>query len=196
MVRKLPMKDRNNQEIPPRGYSWHYNVVDKYKSFTTEEIKADLEKNALPIAVLAQNIEGDFNLASAMRSANFFGSVDFYYHGRKHIDRRGCLGVYHYCNVHHLKSINEIKALKNKYVFVALENNVPNTVELQNFIWPKNKPIILIIGEEGIGISKEVLEMADYCVEIASKRGSVRSINVANACGIALFHFVLQNNYF
>lgn len=184
--------DQVKKNIPERAYSWLHNVVDKYKPMTTEEIRVDLQKNALPIAVLAQNIEGDFNLGSAMRSANFFGSIDFFYHGRKRIDRRSCLGTQHYCNFTHLKSLDEIRALKEKYCFIALENNVPNTVKLQNFVWCKSKPNLIILGEEGMGIAPEVLELADYCVEIPG-RGSVRSINVANACGIALYDYVIKN---
>lgn len=51
---------------------------------------------------------------------------------------------------------------------------------------PKGTPRILAVGHGEAGVSPEVLERADACVAIPC-RGAKRSLNVAVACGIALY---------
>jgi tRNA G18 (ribose-2'-O)-methylase SpoU len=168
-------------------FLWQRNVVDKYKLVSTEDIKKDLEGKALPCAILAQNIEHDFNLGSIMRAANFFGIFNFYYYGRRKIDRRSCCGVYHYQNVVNLPTINDVKALKDKYVFVGIENNTPNTVPMKDFVYPNNS--IFVFGEEQMGLDDTLKELCSHLIEIPS-RGSVRSINVAAAAAITINDYV------
>ena len=170
-------------------FSWQRNVRDQYKSWTTEAIKADLKAKALPCAILMAQVEHDFNIGSVIRNANAFGCTTVYYYGRKHIDRRGTCGTYHYCDVVHLPSFDQIRQLKEQYAFVALENNVPNTVPLAKFIYPKCP--LLIIGEEQNGIEPALLELAEHRVEI-EMRGSVRSLNAGAAAGIILYDFVCK----
>jgi tRNA(Leu) C34 or U34 (ribose-2'-O)-methylase TrmL len=169
---------------------WQKNVIDKYKSWTTEQVKNDLIKNSLPCAVLAQNIDQDFNVAAMMRSANFFGITNFYYFGKKHYDKRAAMGVQHYLNIRHLSSIDDIKKLKSKYELVGMENNLPNTknsIPLKSFNWNDNT--LFVFGEESIGIDNHILELCDSIIEIEGT-GSVRSLNVASAAAITFYDYV------
>lgn len=185
----------NKPEFDPETYKdqkrimWMRNVVDKYKEWPNEDIKADLIKKSLPCAMLVQNIEGDFNLANILRSCNNFAITDFYYYGAKRIDRRAAMGTYHYCNVRNIQSLDEIKALKDKYTFVGMENNVSNTIPLNEFSWPIEKPPCIVSGEEGCGIKPSLMQFIDHLVEIPSF-GSVRSLNVGAAAAIVLWDYV------
>jgi tRNA G18 (ribose-2'-O)-methylase SpoU len=178
------------KEADDKWFLWQRNVVEKYKDMPTEDIKADLKKNALPIGVLVANVEGDFNLGSIMRSSNFFGASQFFYFGSKRFDRRSSVGVQHYFDLVHLSTIDEVKELKHHYVFVGLENNIPKTELLNDFVWA---PVpLLIVGEENVGIPKEILELCDHVVEIPN-HGSVRSLNAASAASIAMYDYVNKN---
>lgn len=169
-----------------KWFLWQRNVLDKYKEMPTEDIKADLKKNALSLAVLVANVEQDFNLGSVMRSGNFFGASKVFYFGKRHYDRRGAVGVNHYSDITHLATIDEVKELKHHYIFVGLENNVPKTEPLLDFVWA---PVpLLIVGEENAGIPKEILELCDHVVEIPN-RGSVRSLNAGSAASIAMYDY-------
>ncbi len=53
------------------------------------------------------------------------------------------------------------------------------------------QPLCLVVGNEALGISREVLEMADEIVEIPM-RGFKNSVNVAVAFGIVAFEAVRQ----
>jgi tRNA G18 (ribose-2'-O)-methylase SpoU len=173
-----------NAENKDRWFLWQRNVIDKYKDWATEDIKVDLQKNALPFGVLVANIEQDFNLGSIIRSANSFGASKVFYYGKKHWDKRGALGCYKYVDVVHLGTLEQVKELKHHYTFVGLENNLPKTEPLISFSWPSVS--LLVIGEERDGIPKEILELCDHVVEIPS-RGSVRSLNAGCATSIAMY---------
>ena len=177
--------------------SWKRNVLNKYKDWSTESIKKHLQKNANPFAVCMEHWQGDFNIASLIRNANAFNAKKIFYIGKKRYDRRGCVGTHHYTNIDFLSSgIPELVELKDHYTFIAIENNVSNTVKLREFDWNKlQKQPLFFFGEEGTGLTAEVLELCDYTIEI-EQYGSVPSLNVATSSGILLYDFVrfLQNS--
>lgn len=165
------------------------NVLDKYSGWTTDLIKEDIAKKKFPYAIGMSHIEGDFNLSSVIRSANFFGANEiFYIGGSRRWDRRGAVGVGHYSSVQHLKTIEELKALKDRYFFVGLENNVERKChDMRTYIWHPNS--LILVGEEGSGLVPEILDLCDELVEICGF-GSVRSLNAASAASIAMFDFI------
>jgi len=172
------------------------NVLDKYKNdrlvkWTTELIKQDLQSKAFPYAVLMENFQGDFNLSSVIRSANAFNGREVFFLGNKDWDRRGTVGTHHYTSVKRLKTREDLVKLKETYTLVALENTVPSSVDLANFEWPSNP--LIVLGEEGVGITPETLSICDAFVYI-SQFGSVRSLNAAVAGSIAMNDFVTKYN--
>ena len=73
---------------------------------------------------------------------------------------------------------------RGKYL-VALENNVSSASILSAEL-PENT--VFIFGQEGSGISEELLAVADTVVHI-DQLGSTRSLNVGVAAGIAIFEW-------
>jgi tRNA G18 (ribose-2'-O)-methylase SpoU len=169
--------------LPPNA-----NVIDKYKwdrltKWTTELVKEDLQKTAFPYAVLMENFLGDFNIGTVIRNANAFNAKEVYYLGRKHYDRRGTVGCHHYTNINYLSSVDQLSALKEHYTLVGVENSVASAMPLGEFKWPDRT--LLIIGEEGVGITPETLALCDHYVYIP-QFGSVRSLNAGVASGIVM----------
>lgn len=170
------------------------NVSDKYKfdrltKWTKELIREDVQKNSFPYAVAMENWQGDFNLSSCLRAVNAMGGSEMYYLGNRHWDRRGAVGVQHYTEIKHLKNREELLRLKSKYVFVGLENTVDGAQSIYDYKWDKNS--LIILGEEGVGITKETLELCDKFVYIP-QYGSVRSMNAAAAASIALYDYTAK----
>jgi len=163
------------------------NVNDIYKAWTEDLIREDLKKRAFNFAVLMENFVGDFNIGSVLRSCNAFGGKEMYYYGRKHYDRRGTVGTHHYTSMVHIPEYKHLLELKKKYTFVALENTVPGAKPLSDFVWPNNP--LIIVGEEGCGITNDMLSICDKFVFIP-QYGSVRSLNAAVASSIAMNDFV------
>lgn len=172
----------------------NYNVTDKYKldrltKWTTELIKKDLQQKSFPFAVMMENLVGDFNLSSVLRSCNAMNGREMFYLGRKQYDRRGTVGTHHYTDIINLKDRENLIKLKDRYTFVALENSVPQAESIYNFVWPDNP--LIIIGEEGVGITQETLALCDRYVFIP-QFGSVRSMNAAVAGSIAMNDFLMK----
>ncbi len=170
---------------------WTRNVVNKYKNWSTESIKKDLQRNSNSFAVCMEHWQGDFNISTLIRNANAFGAREVFYMGKKRFDRRGTVGSHHYIRFTHLKRyISELIDLKNDYTIIAIENNVSKTHKLGKFDWLSlEKPPLMLFGEEGVGLTKETLELADYCIEIP-QYGSVRSLNVGTSSGIVMYDYV------
>ena len=170
---------------------WKRNVIDRYKNWSTESIKRDLQRTSNPFAVCMEHWQGDFNISTLIRNANAFNAEKVFYLGKKRFDRRGTVGSHHYVDLVFLDgSVSKLVDLKKQYTFVAIDNNVPNTYKLGNFNWAElKKPPLLIFGEEGVGLTKETLKLADYTVEIP-QFGSVRSLNVGTSSGIVMYALV------
>jgi len=166
------------------------NVVDKYKDWSTEDIRLDVQRQTFPYAILMENWGGDFNQSCLIRSANVFGAEKVYYlkHGKGY-DRRGTVGTHHYTDVQHLSTLGQVRALKEKYKLIGIENGIPEAKEIKSLDWQElresDKQPLFIFGEEGCGVSKELLSICDEYIYI-KQWGSVRSMNVASCASIVM----------
>ena len=76
---------------------------------------------------------------------------------------------------------------QNAKIIVATLEEAEN---LYNFKLPSGD-IILVIGSEAFGVSREILEIADYKIEIPLNN-NVESLNAAVAAGIILYYLKNQ----
>lgn len=195
---------------------WQRNVADRYKESTLEEIRDDLRATSHPFAVMMENWKGDFNIGTCIRNANGFNAEKVFYFGKKKFDRRGAVGAYHYVDLQHLATIDEVEKLKEEYFLVGIDNNInrPST-PLSEVDWERpvrhftnvremsfkeritymvsktndiKKPLF-IFGEEGEGITESVLDLCDMCVHL-DMYGSIRSFNAGTTSGIVMWAVV------
>lgn len=169
------------------------NVLDHLKNSSVEQIKSYCKNNTIDAAVAMTHVNGDFNLSTIVRNANFLGFNEvFYIGGKKHWDRRGSVGTHHYTNISHIKSEEQFVDYVNinGYDLIAIENNIPEysykTKQLfdDDVFVGISKPMF-ILGEEQCGLSKFVLDNS-YRVITIEAYGSVRSLNVGTAGGIVM----------
>ncbi len=165
------------------------NIVDKYKNLANEAIIADPETKKSNFSILLVNIEHDLNLGNIVRSANCFSVKEVILFGRKHYDRRGCVGTYKYLKVRNIKTLDELRTiLPEYYKVIGVENNSRRPYPLQYCSWDKNKNYLFVFGQESSGIPFDILELCDFYVEI-EQYGSVRSLNLVTAAGILMYDF-------
>jgi tRNA G18 (ribose-2'-O)-methylase SpoU len=176
------------EEKDARLESWIYNVQDRFKSYTQEEIKQELANTSNPFAVCFENILGDFNLGTGIRNANAFNAREIFYLGKKKWDRRGAQGVHNYSPVKRLETVEDLVSLQDRYVLIGVDN-VPGSISIKDIEWPDNP--LMIFGEEGAGLSNESKEAVKLTVEIPMF-GSVRSINVGTASGILMYDYLVK----
>lgn len=163
------------------------NISDKFRWWDHSDIVAELEKERSQVVSVFMNIEGDFNISSGIRSNLWFNTHGTWIAGRKKYDRRGTVGAHHYTPVSHdpdpLELLHTLRA--EGYRLVAAEIT-DDAVPLTTYQWEEKSAIIF--GEEGLGLSEDVLETVDDIVYIPG-RGSVRSLNVATTSGIFLYDY-------
>lgn len=164
------------------------NVHDFLKTLSVSEIKDYCQRKTIPHALAMFRIEGDFNLGTLVRNANFFGFEKVYYiGGGKQYDRRSTVGTHHYTPMEYYKTTEEFfAAIKGTYSPIAVENNINYTCHsYYKYNYP-NKTVLLF-GEEQHGLNNDILAQCDAIVTIPSD-GSVRSLNVGTASGILTAH--------
>jgi len=160
-------------------------VRDEYKGLPSEEIKARLDAKRFEFGLLAANVAYDINVGSIVRSANAFLAAEVVLYGRRKADLRGAMGAQNYENLVHVADADALALflVERKYSLVCFED-APGAVALPAFEWPQ-RPLIAF-GQEGPGLPSEVLSRADHTVVIP-QFGSMRSINVGVAAGIAMY---------
>jgi tRNA G18 (ribose-2'-O)-methylase SpoU len=88
---------------------------------------------------------------------------------------------------HNPNTLEVIKDLKNKKVEVIALEQSPEALDYKKV--KAGKDIALIVGNEVLGLSKEILAIADTIAEIPMKGGK-ESLNVSVALGVALFRIL------
>lgn len=167
------------------------NVIDYYKEWENDQIKADLDTRRLPFVVGFENVSGDFNKASGIRNSNAFLAKESWIIGKKQWDRRGAVGTHNYIHLKYAPSLDDIY-LNQPYIrdmrWVAVDN-VPGAIPVTEYEWSPNT--FMIFGEEARGVSPMGLGMADDVVMIP-QLGSVRSLNVSVASGIIMYDYATK----
>jgi len=184
-----PLGEQYDKTLLAEGDS--RNVDDKYRYWTVEAIKADLDKSRLDLHVAIENWQHDFNIGSIVRSANAFNLSAVHIIGRRQWNRRGAMVTDRYMNLFHHDSVEEFRlAMKaDKRAITAVDNQV-GSVPLNQIRLPLKA--VLVFGGEGPGLSSDMIEAAETQVAI-EQFGSTRSVNVGVAAGIAMYAWVKQH---
>lgn len=153
-----------------------------------------------PVFTVLDNLRSAFNVGSIIRTADCALLEKIYFCGytahppHKKLDKTS-LGAMPYVPWEYNDSIvDTVQALRKKGIsIISLE-----TTNRSKLIWEYRfpVPVALILGNEALGVSKEVLELSDDIVEIPML-GYKNSINVAVAFGIAVYEIQRQHwNHF
>lgn len=171
------------------------NVIDMYKYLEVETIREDLNTRRLPFISVFEHVNGDFNKATGIRNHNAFLGQRVYLVGKqaKRYDKRGAVGTYNYEDVRfvdNFENLIEDMSLEEAaaYHWVAVDN-VPGAKNIYNYKFHRNT--VFIFGEEQRGVSEFMLDHCDDTIYIP-QQGSVRSLNVGTASGIAMYEYSRQ----
>ncbi|MCP3987586.1 MAG: RNA methyltransferase, partial [Actinomycetia bacterium] len=67
------------------------NVVDHYRYWTVEAIRADLDRYRHPFHGVIENWQHDLNIGTVVRTANAFLAAEVHIVGRRRWNRRGAM---------------------------------------------------------------------------------------------------------
>lgn len=187
------------QEVIAQTVDNGFNVHDKYKGLTVEELQQVAVDEALPFRVCALNVEGDLNVGMMARTASLLGVEKFYIFGRRKIDARSLVGAQNYLPMEKISGLDVdgnlmVSLFKD---FVEKEHITPLFIEqggtdisrLANVFTYEDvgKIPCLVFGNEASGIPKEFME--GYKSISIPQRGVLRSYNVAAAASIVMWEF-------
>jgi tRNA G18 (ribose-2'-O)-methylase SpoU len=184
-----PTESHFDKELLAKGDE--RNVLDKYHYWKVSAIKEDLDTIRVPLEIAIENLSRDYNMGTIVRCANAFNIQLVHIIGRKQWNKRGAMVTDVYMNILYHDDVQAFKTYmdkKDKQIIAV--DIVPGAEGLSTVQFEKNT--VLVFGAEGPGLSKELLSVAAKTVMI-EQLGSTRSINVGVAAGIAMYHWVQQN---
>lgn len=165
------------------------NVADRYRCWTNEAIKADMQARATSLEIAIENLTHDFNMGTVVRNANAFNVRRVHIIGRKQWNKRGAMVTNRYLEVIHHPTVGDFMDFVAEnladYHLIAIDNQT-GAQDLAKFDLPEKS--LLIFGSESDGISEELLAKAEVMVQI-EQLGSTRSVNVGVASGIVMYEW-------
>src|SRR5699024_982626 len=127
----------------------------------------------------------DRNIGTVVRNANGFGAAGVHIIGPRRWNRRGAMATDRYLHIEQHDDIAAFLArMRAQSLRIVAVDNVDGSVPIETTHLPEHA--VLLFGQEGPGVSAELLDHADLIVSIA-QRGSTRSLNAGVAAGIAMY---------
>ena len=167
------------------------NVVDKYRYWTVEAIRADLDVSRRPLHVAIENWQHDLNIGAIVRTANAFNVAAVHIIGRRRWNRRGAMVTDKYMHIHHHETVADFAAwaVAAEVAIIGVENGVA-AAPLDSTKLPKT--CALFFGAESAGLSDDAIAVCAQLVEIPQS-GSTRSMNASAAAAIAIWAWTVQH---
>jgi tRNA G18 (ribose-2'-O)-methylase SpoU len=165
------------------------NVEDKYRYWTVEAIKADLDSKRVDLHVAIENWQHDMNIGTIVRNANAFNVAAVHIIGKRHWNRRGAMVTDRYLDIYHHQTVEDfIHAIGDRHIIAV--DNLPGAVPLSSAVLPQKA--VLVFGGEGPGLSAEMIAASEQMVMI-EQFGSTRSVNVGVAAGIVMYAWMQRH---
>ena len=166
------------------------NVVDRYRYWTLEAIRADLDTRRHDFHVAIENWQHDFNIGTIVRTANAFLAAEVHIVGNRRWNRRGAMVTDRYQHVRHHATVTDLAShLHGEGVRLLGIDNLPGSDHLETMELPRR--VCFLFGQEGPGLSEAAREACDGTFSIA-QFGSTRSINASAAAAIAMHSWIRQ----
>ena len=155
----------------------------------------NFKKQKFPILLVCDNVTNAPNIGSLFRISDAFGIEKLMLCGdvslgrkitktsratEKVVDHEICKSA--------LKVVDNLKT--EGYQIVSLEITSASK-PIHSYIFSKEKPISLIIGDENFGVSEAILNVSDAIIHI-DMFGQNSSMNVVQATNIALYEMTKQ----
>lgn len=159
------------------------------KNYSIKELIQVNKDNKRPVLVMLDRIEDPQNFGAIIRNAAAFGATGIIYPSRNSAklnstSMKTSAGNWIHTNFAEVTNLsNAIKELKeNDYWIVSTSLDANTSLsELKDF----DKPLVILLGNEGKGVKKTLQEEADFNIKI-DMSSKVESLNVSSAAAIIL----------
>ena len=181
----------SNQEMSKLCDGVHQGVaayVKNYEYYSLESLINVAKKQSHPVIVILDGINDPHNLGAIMRSCDVFSACGIIISKHHQVTlnatvAKTSVGAINYVPVALVNNLNQAIAKLKEEGFWVVATDGSATTEYQNIDY--DFKVALIIGSEGEGVSKLVLNNSDYIVKI-KEHGHINSLNASVAAGILL----------
>jgi len=168
--------------------------VDELNRLTVSEFR---NKPKIPVSVILNNVRSMNNIGSVFRTCDAFLIKKLYLCGitacPPHKDKhKTALGATESVSwEYHENTAELVRKLKDENCLVAAAEQTDKSLFLPDLMVDYNKEYVIIFGHEINGIDQEVVNLADFSVEIP-QYGTKHSLNISVSAGIILWEFARQ----
>lgn len=151
----------------------------------------------IPLVVILDNVRSLNNIGSVFRTSDAFLIKAIYLCGitatPPHAEiHKTALGAEDSVEWRYFeKTKDAITELKGKGFTICAVEQAESSTMLDNLILDKSGQYSIILGNEVKGVSQEVVDLCDSCIEIP-QFGTKHSLNVSVAAGIVVWEFFRQ----
>uniref|UniRef100_A0A7V6CE25 23S rRNA (Guanosine(2251)-2'-O)-methyltransferase RlmB n=1 Tax=Thermodesulfobacterium geofontis TaxID=1295609 RepID=A0A7V6CE25_9BACT len=200
----IPLKLISKPDFKPPKISPYINTQGVV-AYISEFIYADLEdivknwenKKETPLVIMLDEVEDPQNVGSIIRTADAGGVHGIVIPKLRSCDinetvikvSSGSAFNIPIAKVNNLKHAISFFKEKNLWIIGLTHKSDTSIYELD-----LKKPLAFIVGNEGKGIRKTILEKCDFLAKIPMK-GKIESLNVSIATAIAIFETLRQRFY-
>ena len=193
-IKILFVEDKELDRLARGGKHQGFVAISKgISTLELSEIIAETKGKTNPLLLMLDGIEDPVNLGAIIRSADAFGVDGIIVKSRGSVSLTGAAakvstGAVAYVPVAVVSNLSQaISECKDAgYWVVASDGGATKSYEEVDY----HGPILLVIGSEGFGISRLVLERSDFVVKIPMV-GHVNSLNASVATGVFLSYILL-----
>jgi tRNA G18 (ribose-2'-O)-methylase SpoU len=149
-----------------------------------------------PIILVSENVTNAYNIGSLFRISDAFGIEKLILCGEKiSINRKATktsratekVVNHEFCD----SALDTVKSFKDDgFQIISLEI-ASISKPLHKFEFAKEKPLVLVVGDENFGISEDILNLSNHIIHI-DMFGQNSSMNVVQATNIALYEITKQ----
>lgn len=189
--RHIPIQtvERSRLDEITRNHQGMLAFASAYRYYDVEDMLADAEeKDEDPFLVILDGVTDPQNLGAVIRTAACVGAHGVIVPERRAVGLtpsavKASAGAIETVKVARVTNLNRtLEMLKEKGVWLYAADMEGEDYRKVNF----SGPMALIVGAEGEGVSRLVLENSDYKVSLPMK-GGVGSLNASVAAGILLY---------
>lgn len=150
------------------------------------------EADKLPVVIVLDNIRSQHNIGSVFRTSDAFLMQAIYLCGitatppHREIHKTA-LGATDTVSWKYFETTRmAVETLKSEgYKIIAIEQ-AEESINLEDFMIDNNEKTALIFGNEVDGVSEEIMQLADACIEIP-QYGTKHSLNISVSAGIVIW---------
>jgi tRNA (guanosine-2'-O-)-methyltransferase len=163
----------------------------------TDRLESVLSKRQPGLTVVLENVFDPHNISAVMRTCDAVGIQDIYILNHKiaphrKYGARSSSSAAKWLSIHEFTDANEcFAALRKNFKKIYTTHLSTDAVSLHEL--DLTEPVALVFGNEKLGVSEEIIAMADGNF-IIPQVGIIRSLNISVACAVSLYEAFRQKN--